>query len=84
MRLRRRERLRVLVSSRCSGVPPCIPEVLRTAWAPAWGERLDGASVRARGGTHSGWWPPLAFWGVTARRLPGVLRDVLGLRPPVA
>ena len=43
-----------------------------------------GASVRARGGTHSGWWPPWALPGVTARHLPGRLQDVLAPRPPLA
>ena len=60
------------------------PGGVRTAWAPPRGELSQGASVFAGGGTHSGWWPPLGSSGVTARRLPARLRDVLGPRPQVA
>ena len=55
-----------------------------TARAPSWGEPSQGAAVCARGGTPPRWWALRAFPGVSACRLPGRLRDVLGPRLPVA
>ena len=84
MRLRRRDRPGFLVSWRCSGLPPCIPE--------AWG--LPGPLCRANGRRGllyvpegepiPGGGPRGRSRGVTARRLPGRLRDVSGPRPSVA
>ena len=67
-------------------VPTCrlASRGVRTARAAPRGEQSQGASVCARGGIHPGWWPPWAFRGVTARRVPERLWDVLGPRTPVA
>ena len=60
------------------------PRGVRTALAPPHGERSEGASVRARGGTHPGSWPLVGSLGVTACCLPWGLRDLLGPLSPVA
>ena len=60
-----------------------FPWGVRAALVPPRGERSEGASVRARGGTRPGWWPLVASWGVTACFLPVGLRDLLGPWSPV-
>ena len=82
MRLGRQEWPGFLVSW-CSYAVPLHPWGVRTALVPPRGERSEGASVRARGGTHPRWWPLVASSGVTACRLPGGLRDLLGPWLPV-
>ena len=37
------------------------PRGVKTARAPPWGERPQGAAVCARGGTPTGWWTPWVF-----------------------
>ena len=54
------------------------PWGMRAASVPLRGEWPEGASVCVGGGTDTEWSHPVASWVVTACRLPGGLRDLLG------